>query len=120
MDLHFSVEHFSPDEAEALVFGFKDEVTKIDAVHDHYCMRRVESLVNPEVSIKKEVPKTVAYPGVTQVIHGGPYNGDLPSSYFMSTVEIDGEYYVFQMIGKKENMGYLYDDFIQILSSIEL
>lgn len=119
MDLHFSVEMFSPDEAELLAFGFEEDVDHIDAVHDYYIGRRVKSLHEPEVSIKKEVPKSVGYKGYTQVIHGGIYSTDYASSYFTSTLEIDGDYYVFQLIGKRENMGYLYDDFIDIISSIE-
>jgi len=52
-------------------------------------------------------------------VHGGSYSTNTPSSYFIATVDIGGEYYVFQLIGKKDNMGYLYDDFIELLSSIE-
>ena len=119
MDLHFSVEMFASDEAELLVFGFEEEIDPIDAVHDHYIGRRAKSLHEPEVSIKKELPKSVGFPGYTQVIHGGIYSTDYSSSYFTATLKIDGDYYVFQLIGKRENMGYLYDDFMDILSSIE-
>jgi hypothetical protein len=37
----------------------------------------------------------------------------------MATVHVYDKFYVFQLIGKKENMGYLNDDFLAILNSIE-
>ncbi len=119
IDVNFSIEEFTEDEAEVFQFSFEEEINALDAVHDHYVIRRARTLDNPTISIKKELPKTVKYPGYIQTIHGSSdedYNFD--SSYFTATLEIDGNFYVVQMIGKRSNMGYLYDDFIDILNSI--
>ena len=70
-------------------------------------------------SIKKETPKSVGFPGYIQVVHGGIYDDGMESSYFTATIDVNGTFFVFQLIGKKDNMGYLYDDFLDILSSVE-
>ena len=119
MDLNFSVEMFDEAEAELLQFGFEEDISKIDAVHDNYVIRRANTLEEPSVSIKKETPNSVGFPGYIQVVEGTSSYYDEPASYFTATLEIDNEFYVFQLIGKKENMGYLYDDFIDLLSSVE-
>lgn len=119
LDLYFSIESFSEDEAEDIQFTFEEEIDKLNAVHDHYVYRRKNTLENPTVTIKKELPETVKYDGYIQVIHGTDdedYQDD--SSYFTATMEINNEYYVIQMIGKRGNMGYLYDDFLDLLNSV--
>jgi len=117
--LHFSVENFSKAEADAIKFTFSDDTELLDAVHDNYVFRREESLAEFFTSIKKNVPKKVGFNGVIQTIEGKNYEEEPSTMYFMATIEIDNIYYVFQMIGKKENMAYLYDDFIELLNSIE-
>jgi len=118
IDLNFSVESFSSSEAEAYAFLFEGEISKLDAVHDNYIKKRSESLKEFNISIKKELPKTVKYPGYIQIIHGSSNSYSENASYFTATMEIEDEYFVFQLIGKEENMGYLYDDFIEILNSV--
>jgi hypothetical protein len=118
IDLNFSVEVFDKDEAELIQFAFDDEISALDAVHDNYVLKRMETFEEGEASIKKPCSKDVKYPGYTQVLHGkNLFYGDM-TTYMMATVEIDNEYYVFQLIGKRENMGYLFDDFEDILVSI--
>jgi len=119
IDVNFSVEVFDLDQAEAIQYGFDEEIDLIDAVHDNYTLTRIKTLDNPTVTIKKETPKSVGFPGYIQVISGSSYSYDSPASYFMATLDIDGEFYVFQLIGNEESMGYLYDDFIDILTSVE-
>jgi len=119
IDVNFSVEVFNEGEAETVRYGFDAEIGSLDAVHDNYIIQRQKSLYEHSTSIKKELPKSVPFDGSIQVVHGGSYSTNIPSSYFIATVQIDDSYYVFQLIGKKENMGYLYDDFIDLLSSIE-
>ena len=120
LDINFSVEMFNQSDAETIRYAFDSEIESLDAIHDNYIIQRQKSLYNPSTSIKKELPKSVKYPGYIQVVHGGIYATETPSSsYFTATLKIDDEYFVFQMIGKMDNMGYLYDDFIDILSSIE-
>ena len=119
LDVNFSVEMFNKRDAETIRYAFDSDIESLDAVHDNYIIQRQKSLYEHSTSIKKELPKSVPYNGSIQVVHGGSYSTNTPSSYFIATVDIGGEYYVFQLIGKKDNMGYLYDDFIELLSSIE-
>ena len=83
-----------------------------------YLAKRIATLDQPTISIKKVVPERVKYPGYIQVISGSRYQNANPTSYFMATLEVEGTFYVFQLMGKKENMGYLHDDFIDIISSV--
>ena len=119
LDLNFSVEVFSNADAELIQYTFDEGIDKLDAVHDNYIIKRQESLYENATSVKKEVPKSVGFPGYVQVIHGSTYSYDDGSSYFTATLEVGERYFVFQLIGKRKNMGYLYDDFIDILSSVE-
>ncbi len=120
MDIHFSVERFESEEIELIQFAFEDEIPPMDAVHDNYVLKREASLEDAETGIKKELPKSVKFPGYIQVIEGARSDYGETSSYLTATLEIGSEYYVFQLIGREENMGYLYDDFIDILSSVRL
>lgn len=119
LDLNFSVESFTEEDAEVYRYAFDEDIESLDAVHDNYIIQRKKSLYDNATSIKKELPKSVKYPGYIQVVHGGSFSTESESSYFTATLDINGQYFVFQMIGKRENMGYLYDDFIDILSSVE-
>jgi len=121
IDVNFSVEVFDEHEAELIQYTFDDEIDPLDAVHDNYIIKRQESLYETSSSIKKEVPKSVGYQGYIQVVHGSAYSFDTDdgSSYFTATLDINGRFFVFQLIGTKKNMGYLYDDFIDLLSSVE-
>lgn len=120
MDVHFCIERFEGEEIEMIQFAFDDEIPAIDAVHDNYILKREASIEDGETGIKKELPNSVNFPGYIQVIDGATYSYSENLSYFTATLEIDDEYYVFQMIGKADNMGYLYDDFIDILSSVKV
>ncbi|XOV67243.1 MAG: hypothetical protein ACFHU9_16630 [Fluviicola sp.] len=120
LNLYFSIERFSESEAEGIRYRFDgdDEISLLDAVHDNYAIKRNASLEEATISIKKAVPETVGFPGVMQTISGESYEGNPANTYFMASLDIDNEIYVVQLIGKEENMGYLYDDFIDIISSI--
>lgn len=119
LDVYFSVEVFGAMD----VVEFSEEINsssndEIMIVQDFYVGKRVNSLYDPTVSIKKEVPNTIKFPGVIQVVKGKEYEYEAPTNYFTATLKVGNQYYVFQLIGKAENMGYLYDDFIDILSSV--
>lgn len=121
VDVNFSVERFDTDDAEVIQYSFDDDIPQLDAVHDNYIIHRQESLYSPVTSIKKEVPKSVGFPGYIQVVHGSSSSSyGEKSSYFTATLQVGNYFYVFQMIGLKENMGYLYDDFIDIISSVQV
>lgn len=119
LELNFSVETFSKLEAESFRFAFSEQTDLLNAVHDNYAIRRQKSLSKHFSSIKKAVSNEVGFNGVIQTIEGEEFYQDGKLLYLMATIEIDNAYHVFQLIGKKENMGYLYDDFLTILNSIE-
>jgi len=119
LDLYFSVEVFGAMD----VVEFGEEINQsssdeLNIVQDFYVGKRVNSLFDPTVSIKKEVPNSVKFPGFIQVVKGKEYEYEEPTNYFTATLKVGNQYYVFQMIGKAENMGYLYDDFVDLLSSV--
>jgi hypothetical protein len=114
--LNFSVECFNKSEAENFKRAFNSEIDLLNAVHDNYLQIRKKSLTNSWPSIKKELK---GMNGLFQSIEGDNHNNGNFSSYFMVTVEVKNRFYVFQMIGNRENMGYLYDDFMKIVSSVK-
>ncbi len=119
LGLFLSVELFDNINVETIQFSFDDKKTKLEAIHDYYVLKRVKSLKEKEASIKKSLPNSVEFKGYIQVVHGKNYEEEKDASYFIATIEVEKEYYVIQMIGRRKNMGFLYDDFINILSSIE-
>jgi len=122
IDTHFTIEVFNDYDVDDFMEEFtetEEKLDPLDAVHDYYVLKRYESLSNAASSIKKIVPKRVKQKGYVQVIDGSKYEFNDSSTYFTATLEVDGKYYVFQLIGLSENMGYLYDDFIDILASVK-
>ena len=118
LGINFSVEVFEPQEAEVIKFSMDKEVDFHRAVHDNYILRRQNSLNEHTLTVIKKTPKKISFPGYIQTVHGSQFDYNDASSYFTATLDIDGSYYVFQLIGKEDNMGYLYDDFIDILASV--
>lgn len=117
MDLNFSIEVFSKEEAKLIQFTFDEEISPLDAVHDNYVYKRMETLTDGVSSIKKK-DKNCKYPCVTQVLHGKSSLFNEVSSYFMATVEANDRFYVIHLIGVERNMGYMHDDFNAILASL--
>jgi len=116
------VELFDNDQIETIQYTFDYETTPLNAVHDNYIIQRQNSLTDFSTSIKKEIPDSINQIGFTQIIHEEiteetEYESK-ESTYFLATLDIDDEIYVFQMIGKRANMGYLYDDFLRIIASV--
>ncbi len=120
LDVRFSIERFNPEETEMIQYAFDDDISPMDAVHDNYILKRRASLEDADVGIKKELPKSVLFPGYIQIVEGARSDYGNPATYMTATLEIGGDYFVVQMIGREENMGYLYDDFIDILSTFKL
>ena len=117
LSLRLSVELFDNDQIETIQYAFDYETSPLNAIHDNYIILRENSLPDFSTSIKKEIPDSINQIGFTQIIHGETYEGSEESTYFLATLDINDEIYVFQMIGKRENMGYLYDDFLRIIAS---
>jgi hypothetical protein len=117
--LNFSVESFTKLEAESFRFNFSEDTDLLNAVHDHYVFSRQKSLDSYFTSVKKPIDKKVGFKGYTQTIQGSNEYSENDLMYLMATLEVGDKFYVFQLIGKKENMGYLKDDFSAILNSIE-
>lgn len=119
LSIYFAVEEFTTEEAIAAQYKFENDVDLLNAVHDMYAARRIKTLLDDaSVSIKKELPQSVKFPGYVQVISGTHIESVDDNSYFLATLEIHGRYFVFQMIGKKDSMAYIYDDFLDLLSSV--
>lgn len=117
--LYFSVEFFSESDADVLRYVFDEVTDPLNAVHDNYILKRLESMNQTVHSVKKELPESVKYPGFIQVVHGDTYSDSYSTTYFTATLKANDGYYVFQMIGPRQNMGYIYDDFIALLSSVK-
>lgn len=121
LNLYFSIERFTLSDAESIRYEFDiDSMSLLDAVHDNYAIKRNASLEEATISIKKAVPESVGFTGVMQTISGVNYEDIPPNTYFFASLEVGDDIIVVHLIGKEENMGYLYDDFIDIISSISL
>ena len=118
LSVRLSVELFDTDQIETIQYTFDYETTPLNAVHDNYIIQRQNSLTDFSTSIKKEIPDSTNQIGFIQIIHEEPSEGRAESTYYLATLDIDDEIYVFQMIGKRANMGYLYDDFLRIIASV--
>jgi hypothetical protein len=119
LDLNFSVEAFTKQEADLFKYNFEYELDRIDAVHNHYAIMRENSLYDYFSSIKKFGPKEQKLNTIIQTIEGTSYDGAVEMTYYMATIEVKDTYYVFQLIGVKDHMGYLYDDFLDIVKSVK-
>lgn len=121
LNLFFAVEVFTQNQADEIAYQFEEKVDRLDAVHEHYVYKREQSLYEEEqieTSVKKELGKKSKFPGWFQVVHGKDGSYSKRMSYFTATIEVDDEYYVFQWIGKEDNMSYLLDDFNKMIASI--
>lgn len=119
LNIYFSVERFNQSDLNRdFVYDFVVEDDLLNTFQDAYVWRRYESLDNSGVSIKKELPKACKHKGVIQTISGdGTYSGR--TYYITSTIKVGNDYYVFQWITSKPVMNYTYDDFEQILKSVQ-
>jgi len=118
MNLHFSVEKFNQDEIESIKFSFEEEISSLNAIHDNYILKRKSSLSNGRSSTKTKIGNLSPYDGWIQIVQGTVSTEDSNALYFTATIEIEEDIFVFQLIGKEENMGYFYDDFLELIKSI--
>lgn len=118
LGLNFSTEVFNETDAEMFKYSLETETDNLNAVHDYYAAKRQNSMYEHFSSVKKKGPRENGYPSIIQTIEGPGYESGDTITYMMATVDINKRYFVFQMIGKKGHIGYLYDDFIAIIKSI--
>ena len=119
MHIHFSVETFDKKEIESIRFEQDTEEDDLNTVHNYYIRKRLLSLEENSLSLKKKLPKNVGFSGFIQVVEGGSILDEKWASYFTASVKVDENVHVFQLIGPKDHMGHFYDDFLSILYSIE-
>lgn len=119
IDLYFSIEKVEEKSINAMRF-YNDDTTKDPtySLQKFYGIFRAESLYNGAVSEITPIPASYKIPGYMQTVDGNPSNYSEGQMYFMASFKISGEYFMIQMIGRKENMAYLYDDFQRIIKSI--
>lgn len=119
LSVYLSCEHFSQDDALGYQYLMEEETPLLDAVHDMYLSKRIESLNAPTVSFKKEIYPKCEFKGYLQTVEGNQsdYYGS-ENTYCIATLDVDGEYYVFQFIVKAENMPFLEDDFQKMIESV--
>lgn len=120
LNITFSTELFTASSIDVLQYSNEFDKDDLNTLHDHHIRVRENSLNEFNSSVKKKIPAKIGRKGYIQVIHGNTYDEGEDTSYFVATIEVNGEYYVFQLMGIRSNMGYLYDDFLNILTSIEL
>jgi hypothetical protein len=119
LNLYFSIERFTQKEGIKIQNEFTENTSMLDAINDQYIYKRQASLYNSYTSVKKEISSNLKYNGCMQVIQGETYDGYDKNCYFTATIQVLDEYYIIQLIGPKNNMGYLYDDFNEIISSVK-
>lgn len=119
LGLNFSAEMFTQSEADLFKYSIGEDRDNLNAVHDYYVIKRQNSMYEHFSSIKKKGPRNSGFPTVIQTIEGPGYEGGDTVTYMMATVDVNDKYYVFQLIGKKGHIGYLYDDFLDIIKSIK-
>lgn len=115
----FSVERFTENDLHSALFD--EEVIGEDLLngfHDAYVNRRIYSLHNSGQDFKEYLGKRSKFKGIIQTVTGESSPGYSQLYYTIATIQVKKEFYIFQMIGSKEMMGYVTDDFFHILSTV--
>lgn len=124
LGLYFSVEVFS--DTNAVLFQYmNNEKSLMYAVQKNY-VNKIESGLMNRGSYRKSILKKITTKNkcFSQVISQNfvrqyKWDIDYSSSYFVATMKVRNQFYVFQLIGRSENQKYLYDDFLKILFSVK-
>jgi hypothetical protein len=120
--LYFSVEKFSDTSATYLQY-VNNQKSNLHAVQKNYVNSIQNSLsVNYSEGYRTSEIKLLSKNTLSQVIiqnfnRQNKWDTDQTSAYFIATKKIKKSFYVFQFIGKTENMRYLQDDFFKIVNS---
>jgi hypothetical protein len=120
--LYFSVEKFSDTSATYLQY-VNNQKSNLHAVQKNYVNSIQNSLsVNYSEGYRTSEIKLLSKNSLSQVIiqnfnRQNKWDADQTSTYFIATKKIKKSFYVFQFVGKTENMRYLQDDFFKIVNS---
>jgi hypothetical protein len=120
--LYFSVEKFSDTSATYLQY-VNNQKSNLHAVQKNYVNIIQNSLsVNYSEGYRTSEIKLLSKNSLSQVIiqnfnRQNKWDADQTSTYFIATKKIKKSFYVFQFVGKTENMRYLQDDFFKIVNS---
>jgi hypothetical protein len=120
--LYFSVEKFSDTSATYLQY-VNNQKSNLHAVQKNYVNSIQNSLINNySKGFRTSEIKHISRNCFSQVIiedfnRQNKWDVDQTSTYFIATKKIKKSFYVFQFLGKTENMRYLQDDFFKIVNS---
>jgi hypothetical protein len=120
--LYFSVEKFSDTSATYLQY-VNNQKSNLHAVQKNYINSIQNSLKgNYYEGFRTSEIKHISRNCLSQVIienfsRQNKWDSDQTSTYFIATKKIKKSFYVFQFVGKSENMRYLQDDFFKIVNS---
>jgi hypothetical protein len=121
--LYFSVEIFSDTSATYLQY-VNNQKSNLHAVQKNYVNSILVSLTgNYDAGYRISEIKQLNKNCLSQVIienfnRQNKWDSDQTSTYFIATKKINKSFYVFQFVGKTENMHYLQDDFFKIVNSV--
>jgi len=117
---YFFVEEF--EESDQYLSFVESQVASKDLLnlfHDAYVNIIANRLTGGVSALKKDLPKSIKYKGVIQVVREYSSKED-PDYYAVATLKIKKRYYIFTWLTGKEMMSYTYDDFIDILETVRL
>lgn len=120
--LYFSVEKFSDSSATYLQY-LNNEKSNLHAIQKNY-VSRIQNSLNTEndngsetSEIKQLSENCISQVVIQNFIRFYQWDSDQTKTYFIATKKIKKSFFVFQLIGKTENMRYLQDDFFKIVYS---
>ena len=120
--LYFSVEIFSDTSATYFQY-INNERSNLHAIQKNYINSIQNSLSQEDYTgyrtseIKRLSRKCLSQVVIQNFIRFYKWDTDQTKTYFIATKKIKKSFYVFQLIGKSENMKYLQDDFFKIVNS---
>lgn len=122
LSLYFSIEKFT-DTTATILKNVNNEKTNLNAIQKNYIRSIQNSLSQSNIEgFRTSELKRISKICLSQVIIQNyvrqyKWDTDYSKTYFIATKKIKKSFYVFQLIGKSENMKYLQDDFFKIVNS---
>ena len=122
LSLYFSVEKFT-DTTVTYFQYVNNEKSNLHAIQKNYINSIQNSLSNENYSgyrtseIKRLSKRCLSQVVIQNFVRQYKWDSDYSRTYFIATKKIKNTFYVFQLIGKSENMKYLQDDFFKIVNS---